>query len=108
MGEVSQVAEDNPEGHSLVLTQRPTSRLRLTAAFQHKAYIVRAQDLLLEVVHEISQAGKVVNRAMQAVAALLHLNLKVLELLLATQYLPSTKTTMFRMGNVILGSPTKQ
>jgi hypothetical protein len=42
---------------------------------------------------------------MQAVAALLYLNLKVLELLLATQYLPSTKTTMFTMGsgNVILG-----
>lgn len=99
MGEASQVAKDNPEGHSLARTQRRTSRLRLTAAFQHKAYIVRAQDLLLEVVHEVFQAGKVVNRAMQAVAALLHLNLKVLELLLATQYLPSTKTTMFRMGS---------
>lgn len=61
-------------------------------------------------VHEVSQAGKVVNRAMQAVAALLHLNLKVLELLLATQYLPSTKTTIFRMesGNVILGDTEQE
>lgn len=61
-------------------------------------------------VHEVSQAGKVVNRAMQAVAALLHLNLKVLELLLATQYLPSTKTTIFRIesGNVILGDTEQE
>lgn len=74
------------------------SRLRLTASFQHKAYVVRAQDLLLEVVHEVSQAGKVVHRAMQAVAALLYLNLKVLELLLATQYLRLSKqVTVIRM-----------
>lgn len=70
----------------------------MTASLQYKAYIVCAQDLLLEVVHEVSQAGKVVDRAMQAVAALLHLNLKVLELLLATQHLPFRKTTLFRMG----------
>lgn len=53
-------------------------------------------------VHEVSQAGKVVDRTMQAVAALLYLNLKVLELLLATQHLPFRKTTLFRMesGNI--------
>ena len=53
-------------------------------------------------VHEVSQAGEVVDRTMQAVAALLYLNLKVLELLLSTQHLPLRKTTLFRMesGNV--------
>lgn len=58
------MAKDNPEEHSVALTQTRTSRLRLTASFQHKAYVVSAQDLLLEVVHEVSQAGKVVHRAM--------------------------------------------
>lgn len=81
------------------LQQRQTSGLGLTAALKHEAYVVRAQDLLLEVVHEVSQAGEVVGRAMQAVAALLHLDLKVLELLLSTQHLPFRKTILFRMGS---------
>lgn len=62
----------------------PTSGLGLAAALQHEADVVRAQDLLLQVAHEVPEAGKAAVRAMQAVAALLHLNLEVLELLLAT------------------------
>jgi hypothetical protein len=79
--------------HSVAWVERQTSGLRLAAAFQHKADVVCAQDLLLEVAHEFSQAGKAAVRAMQSVAALLNLNLKVLELLLATQHLPFRKTT---------------
>lgn len=63
---------------------RRTSGLGLAAAFQHEADVIRAQDLLLEVAHEVSQAGEAAIRTMQAVAALLHLDLKVLELLLGT------------------------
>ena len=71
--------------------KRLTSGLGLAAALQHKADVVRAQDLLLQVAHEVSKAGEAAVRAMQAVAALLHLNLKVLELLLDTQQLPFKK-----------------
>lgn len=74
-------------------TGTPTSGLRLAAALQHKADVVRAQDLLLEVAHEVPEAGEAAVRAVQAVAALLHLDLKVLELFLATQHLPFGKMT---------------
>lgn len=72
---------------------RPTSGLGLAAAFQHEADVVRPQDLFLEVVHEVPQAGEAAVRAMQAVTALLHLDLKVLELFLATHHLPFKKMT---------------
>lgn len=65
-----------------------TSGLGLAAALQHETDVVCAQDLLLEVAHQVPQAGEAAVRAVQAVAALLHLDLKVLELFLATQHLP--------------------
>lgn len=71
----------------------PTSGLGLAAALQHEADVVRAQDLLLEVAHELPQAGEAAVRAVQTVATLLHLDLKVLELFLATQHLPFRKTS---------------
>lgn len=74
-------------------TGRPTSGLGLAAALQHKADVVCAKDLLLEVAHEVSQAGEAAVRTVQTVATLLHLDLKVLELFLATQHLPFRKLT---------------
>ena len=41
--------------------------------------------------HEVPKAREAAVRAMQAVAALLHLDLKVLELFLDTQHLPFRK-----------------
>lgn len=70
-----------------------TSGLGLAAALQHETDVVRAQDLLLEVAHQVPQAGEAAVRAVQAVAAFLHLDLKVLELFLATQHLPFGKMT---------------
>lgn len=69
----------------------PTSGLGLAAPLQDEADVVRAQDLLLQVAHEVLQAGEVAVRAVQAVATLLHLDLKVLEQFLATQHLPFRK-----------------
>lgn len=76
---------------------RLTSGLGLAAALQHEADVVRAQDLLLEVAHQVPQAGEAAVRAVQAIAALLHFDLKVLELLLATQHLPIRKMTRNRV-----------
>lgn len=39
-------------------TGRPTSGLGLATALQHKADVVRAQNLLLEVAHEVPQTGE--------------------------------------------------
>lgn len=68
-----------------------TSGFGLAAAFQHETDVVCAQDLPLEVAHEFSQAGEAAVRAVQAVATFLHLDLKVLELPLATCQLPFRK-----------------
>lgn len=86
--------------------QGPTSGLGLAAALQHEADVVRAQDLLLEVAHELPQAGEAAVRAMQTVASLLHLDLKVLELFLATQHLPFRKMSrndVLRVGHMYHG-----
>lgn len=85
-----------------------TSGLGLAAALQHEADVVCAQDLLLEVAHELLQAGEAAVGAVQTVATLLHLDLKVLELFLATQHLPfrkmSTNGVLKESGKCTMGN----